>query len=381
MAVALDLHEARHLDGAGTGDPAHIVAAEIHQHEVFRPLLLVGEQLARMPLVLRRRGPARSRPGDRAHGHDPVFDADEGLGGRADEAHAVQFDEEEIGRRVAAPECAVQLEGVAPETGAGALRDDDLVRVACHDVLADSLDGRLVVLPRAVSGHLRGARPAAAHRPQPVRSLEAANPVDEPVHGLPVQFGRVVIGRDRHGRHGDGPRIEVVDDEHVLRRHEAGVGHAEVVRRRRGQPLEPAYRIVAEESDGPAPEPRQGGEFDRFVTVDPRIEGAERVARRLGLAPASRGRPEPDLRPVESPRFPGLRAEKAESRPAFPPLHRLEQEGERAASELREGRDRSVEVERDLDGHGHHPAGLGEAGEFGKVGDDGGVAHAPKVAA
>jgi hypothetical protein len=53
VRVALHHHEFRHLDGADLGDAADVVAAEVHQHHVLRPLLRVALHLGGQPLVVR----------------------------------------------------------------------------------------------------------------------------------------------------------------------------------------------------------------------------------------------------------------------------------------------------------------------------------------
>ena len=46
MAVALDRHELVHLLGAEADDTAHVVAGQVHQHDVLGQLLGVLGQLA-----------------------------------------------------------------------------------------------------------------------------------------------------------------------------------------------------------------------------------------------------------------------------------------------------------------------------------------------
>ena len=43
VAVPLDLHYRVEIDGARVGDLAHVVAAEVHEHDVLGALLLVAE--------------------------------------------------------------------------------------------------------------------------------------------------------------------------------------------------------------------------------------------------------------------------------------------------------------------------------------------------
>ena len=65
VRVALDVKDLRHLDGAGLGDAADVVAAEVEQHDVLGELLLVVAQLLGEPLVLEGVRAARPRAGDR----------------------------------------------------------------------------------------------------------------------------------------------------------------------------------------------------------------------------------------------------------------------------------------------------------------------------
>ena len=52
VRVALHHHELRHLDAAEAADPADVVAPEIHEHHVLRPLLRIRPHLVSQPVVL-----------------------------------------------------------------------------------------------------------------------------------------------------------------------------------------------------------------------------------------------------------------------------------------------------------------------------------------
>ena len=47
VAVALDRHVIPDLHAAGFRHAAQVVAAEVHQHDVFRLFLFIGQQLVR----------------------------------------------------------------------------------------------------------------------------------------------------------------------------------------------------------------------------------------------------------------------------------------------------------------------------------------------
>jgi hypothetical protein len=57
VAVALDPHEAAHVDGARHADPAEVVAAQVDEHHVLGPLLGVGAQLVGRLGVLQASAP------------------------------------------------------------------------------------------------------------------------------------------------------------------------------------------------------------------------------------------------------------------------------------------------------------------------------------
>ena len=58
---ALEPHELRHAHRAVGADPADVVAAEIDEHDVLGPLLLVALQLLAEPQILLRRCAPRGR--------------------------------------------------------------------------------------------------------------------------------------------------------------------------------------------------------------------------------------------------------------------------------------------------------------------------------
>ena len=140
VAVALHEHQVRHLHGAGFGHPAQVVASQVHQHEMFGALLLVHQQLVGQGPVFLFVAAPRPGAGDGTQGGDPVFQADHGLGRRADQDELVQVHEEEIGRRIDVALGPVKGPGVGRRRAGERLADDRLDDVAGPDVVLDPRD-------------------------------------------------------------------------------------------------------------------------------------------------------------------------------------------------------------------------------------------------
>jgi len=79
VGIPFDVHQRFDLHRPPLGDPAHVVPAEVDEHDVFGALLCVGQQ---PPFELRvffgGRAPT-SGPCDRAYGYQAVFAPDENL--------------------------------------------------------------------------------------------------------------------------------------------------------------------------------------------------------------------------------------------------------------------------------------------------------------
>ena len=72
MAVALDIHAAINVNGTRLAHAAKIIAAKINQHDMFRALLLIGQQFCFKLGVQFRRGAARTRASKRAIDHNSI---------------------------------------------------------------------------------------------------------------------------------------------------------------------------------------------------------------------------------------------------------------------------------------------------------------------
>ena len=80
--------------------------------------------------------------------------------------------------------------------------------------------------------------------------------------------------------------LDVVEGEHLVEEHEAGVGDVEFVGGERGQALDLADDVVGEEADGAGGEGRQPGQAGGGVAGEGGLELGEDVAGRMtGAAP------------------------------------------------------------------------------------------------
>ena len=140
VAVLLDAHEIGHLDGSEIADAAQVVSSQIHQHDVFRPLLLVSEQLPAELRVLFRRPAARARAGDR-----PVFDApfphlDQHLRGSAYEMQIVDPQKKHIWRGIDEAQRPIDVERITANLHSEALRQHNLENIACLNMRLGCFD-------------------------------------------------------------------------------------------------------------------------------------------------------------------------------------------------------------------------------------------------
>ena len=137
----LHLHGPRDAHGARRAHAREVVAAEIDEHHVLGAVLLGREQS--LDVALGRLG----RAGDGAEARVAVLARDEPLGRGADERDPVELEQEQIGRRVHAPQRAVDVERRGRGRPLRALRGHALEDVAGDDVLLHALDHLEVARP------------------------------------------------------------------------------------------------------------------------------------------------------------------------------------------------------------------------------------------
>ena len=139
----------------GLAHAREVVAPEVDEHDVLGAVLLGAEQRLRVAVA------RRDRAGDRVQLGVPALAFDDRLRRGADQREPVELEQEEVRRRVDPAQRAIELERGRGRRPLGALRDDDLERVARADVVLRATHAPLVL--RLV----REAAERAARDPSP----------------------------------------------------------------------------------------------------------------------------------------------------------------------------------------------------------------------
>ncbi|MNN15414.1 hypothetical protein D3C81_1285160 [compost metagenome] len=155
VRIALQREQFRDPHGAGTAAAAQIVAQQVDDHQVFRAVLLAGQQLIRMAGVFLRGAATRTGALDRAGFHLATVQLDEAFRREAENRAFGQLQVAGERRRTGLAQCLV---GQPRRTAAGrveALGVVHLVAVAGENVGLHALQGLLVLLSRQVGGEGR----------------------------------------------------------------------------------------------------------------------------------------------------------------------------------------------------------------------------------
>ena len=271
VGVVLHAHQLLHLDRAVLGHPADVVAAEVHQHYVLGPLLLVFQELLGQRGVFGGRLAARAGAGDGAGGHLAPASPEQALGAGRNQRYLAQVEVAHVGAGVDAAQRPVEGEGVNPQLGREAHRGHHLKDVAGADVLLALFDHGRVLLWAQVGRKLGGAAAAlAGHARQRAAQLAL---------GLVQQLARPRRGR-RAVAQGGGHQLqdlaEVVEDRHQLRFDEEQVGRADLVGVGVGQFFVVAHQVIGHVTHRSAPEGRQVVAV-LHLAVNGVVKGGQRV--------------------------------------------------------------------------------------------------------
>ncbi len=99
VGVALQREQLRHPHAADAAAAPEVVAQEVDDHQVLGAVLRAAEQVVGVRLILVRGQTARARALDRAGLHLALAQADEALGGQADDRAGFQRQVAREGRR------------------------------------------------------------------------------------------------------------------------------------------------------------------------------------------------------------------------------------------------------------------------------------------
>ena len=304
--------------------------AEVHEHQVLRALLRVGEQLGLEgdgPPPACARG-ARAR--DRARTSIwPSRDAPGSPARAADQDRPFAAQEEEVRARVDRAQVPVDRERVDLQRHAEALREHHLEDVARLDVLLRALHHLVELL----AGHARAARPSAP-APAPTRLRLGGERHAEPR-----------ASRRRRSRLAPVARAGRLRARHLDRGARSAPSAARCRRRRRspaartrgpagrgssgfvvGNPLDEAHPVVADHPDRSAQEARQLEALGRHrrAAREPLAQHLERIARAPRSARVCAAFAPLDLAAARAEDRARAAADEAVARPLLAALDRLE---------------------------------------------------------
>ncbi len=293
----------------------------------------------------------------------PSLHAHEHLGRRSDDREPAHAYEIHVGRRVDVAQRPIDRERIGLDVGLEALREDGLIDVARGNSLLDRADAGLEYFPRLVGSDLRWRLLTVFGLREPALEL-AFQELDLGAREL-IQRAQVFVGRDARVGDDQNPVLHVVERQHRIEQHEAGIVFGVCPRivlacRRSLRPgllqrgLEDRRGIVADEADGSTRESRQAGHEWR---LEPGHQAAQRryerlVALRRRSRSLERGPALPRAQDQE-----GILPEEGVSRHLFPTLDALKKERVVGVlGNLEERGDRRQQVGDDLLDHRHERA-------------------------
>ncbi len=154
VRVAFQAEQLRHPHRANAAGAAQVVAQQVDNHQVFRPVLGAGQQLGGVGCVFAGRCSAGPGALDRPGFHMAFADLDEAFGRQAQHRAAIgQALETGKRRRARRPQRLVSGPGIALAGRAKALGKIDLVAVTRLDIRLDTLEGLSIGFGAEVGDH------------------------------------------------------------------------------------------------------------------------------------------------------------------------------------------------------------------------------------
>ncbi len=344
MRVALDVHQRFDFDRAALGHPPDVVPAQVHEHNVLGPFLLIGQQAPLQLLILFGGGATAARAGNRTYRDESVFAPHQNFWRRPHQFNPCNPQIVHIRRRIDDAERAVQLERSRMELGFPALREHALKNISRFDVflcLADHLF-------KVGLAHIRGEGnrcPPALGRRAPQRTAKPGDHPFNPRRCLAIGLADCPLGLRGHVGIGDHLNLlrDIVEDEQRIGQKKRKLGEVQTLFPAKRDVLERADHVVSEIADGSADETGQAGHGDRTIGVH---EVPETVERRAFARDTARPFPLLDQQIAAILHHDNRRsaAEERVPRPLFSALHAFQQIRGRTMIDLREGRDRRLIV-------------------------------------
>ena len=340
---------------------AHVVAAKVEQHQVLGALLGVGDQLGFQGRILGGRGAARPGAGDGADGDLAVPQPHQDLRRGAGQLKVAEVQVEQEGRRIGAPQAAIERERVPLERRAEAVAGHHLEDVAGADIglgLAHDLPVALAADRRGEGVGLRLGVALQRRGRLPEVGLDRVDPRDGGVIGRPCRTRAGAHRRHQDDLLGDG--VEDRDDGRP--RHDA-VRQVQRIGVDVGQPFDQPDHVIAHGAEQAGRRRRQAGGQVDARGGDQVPQAVERAALLRGEGAGGDGFALRDLGGVAPAAPDKVRIERDDRipRPERAALHALEEEGVgTAVADLQVGGDRRLEV---IDQPG--PDELGRAGPVG----------------
>ena len=343
VRVALDLHQIGELHAVVLGDPADVIAAQVHEHDVLSPFLGIGQQLGRQGTVL---GLVPAPPPGARQGPDgdcTLLDPNQDLRRAADQAKIVEGQVEQERAGIEHPEHPVDVERPGAGLELEPLTGHDLEDVAGLDVFLAVPDDLLVSIPGEIGGRRGTARSLGiqvAERQLGSGGGESPDEIVDPGTGRGVSLAGVDAGPEMRLRHNQDDLANMIEQHHAVEEREREVGQTPIVARHIGQVLGVADGIVGRVAHGSAGESGQPGKVNRAMEIDELLKLDERIGRSgNAVRPrvAGHGHDDliaPGLEPQER-----LGPQETEPPDVLAADDALEQEGRRTPLDPAEGRD------------------------------------------
>ena len=279
---------------------------------MFGQFLLVGQQVGLIGAVFLRRRAARAGACDGADRDLAIAHPHQNLGAGADDVKGAEVEEGQEGRRVGAPERAVEREGRQGEIRRPALRGDHLEDVARADIVLGLFHGGLV-------GVMAEVRPQFAHRrhiaQRPAfargRAFQIADRVHHPLGSLRIGGACRQAGIGPGGGTDGDLALHAIENGNDRRAHQHRVGDADGVGVHVRQAFDQPDHVIAEIAEKPCRDGRYPlGHVDPAFG-DQRAERVQGVTRqrfeRVGVKP--RLTVDPACRAMAIPDHVGLHAD------------------------------------------------------------------------